>query len=156
HQSIVLGFVILACLAVGAWALVRIGHRSGIFNDSYEVVVYVPDAQDVDKGTPVRVRGVEAGKVVAVEYPDAAEGEDGMIRLRLQLDKKFEERLFADASASIVSKGLLGTSYIAVTPGKPAAGPLTSKVIHSQPQPDLAEVTAKLAAVANRVDSILK
>jgi hypothetical protein len=99
---------------------------------------------------------VEAGKVIAVEYPDAIDGDDGLIRLRLQLDKKFEERLFADASASIVNKGLLGTSYIAIAPGKPAAGLLASKTIYAKSQPDLAEVTAKLASVAGRVDNILK
>ena len=135
--------------------MLRIGNKSSLFGDSYEVVVFVPDAQDVDRGTPVRVRGVEAGKVVAVEYPDA-DGEEGAIRVRLRLDAKFADRLFADASASIVSKGLLGSSFIALQPGKPSAGPLASNSIRSKSQPDLAEVTAKLSAVSTRVDNVLR
>jgi len=151
----VLGTVVLSCLGVGAWGMLRIGHKSGMFGESCEVVVYVPDAQDVDKGTIVRVRGVEAGKVVSVEFPDDESGEE-MIRLRLRLDVKFKERLFADASASIVSKGLLGSNYVAIHPGKASAGGLGSNIIRSRPQPDLAEVTAKLASVATRVDNVLE
>jgi phospholipid/cholesterol/gamma-HCH transport system substrate-binding protein len=154
-QAAVLGGVVVACLVVGAWALLRIGNRSGFFDDTCELVVYVPDAGDVEKGTPVKVRGVEAGKVVAVEYPEE-DGDEGMIRLRLRLDKKFEERLFADASAAVVSKGLLGTSFVTIHPGKPSAGPLASKVIRARQQPDLAEVTARLASVATRMDNVLR
>ncbi len=155
-QAVVLGVVILCCLGTGAWATLRIGSRSGLFHDTFNIVVCVPDAQDVDKGAPVRVRGVEAGKVVAIEYPDPVlDGEDGLIRLRLELDKKFEGRLFADATAAIASRSMLGTSYIAISPGKSASGPLTTNVIHAQAQPDLAEVTAKLSSVATRIDNIL-
>jgi phospholipid/cholesterol/gamma-HCH transport system substrate-binding protein len=155
-QAFLLGIVILGCLAVGAWVTVRIGSRSGLFHETYNIIVCVPDAQDVDKGAPVRIRGVEAGKVVAVDYPDPLlDGEDGLVRLHLQLDKKFEGRLFADATATIAGKGLLGTSYIAISPGKSASGPLAANVIHAHPQPDLAEVTAKLSSVATRLDNIL-
>ena len=154
-QSLLLGIVILGCLGASAWGMLRIGNKSGMFGESCEVVVYVPDAQDVDKGTPVRIRGVEAGKIIAVEYPED-DGDEGMIRLRLQLDKKFEERLFADSSAAIVSKGLLGSSYVSIQPGKPSAGPLATRVIRSRQPADLAEVTARLSSVAARVDNVLK
>lgn len=126
--------------------------KGGFFPETHEIVVYVPDARDIEKGAPVRVRGVEAGKVVAIEYP---ENGDDAILLRLQLDKKFEQRLFADSTARIVSKGLLGSSYIAIDPGKVASGPLASRMIRATPEPDLAETTAKLAAVANRIDGML-
>jgi phospholipid/cholesterol/gamma-HCH transport system substrate-binding protein len=156
-QKVVLGIVVVTCLSAGAYGLLRLGSKSGMFQETFEVVVYVPDAQDVDKGTPVRIRGVEAGKVVAIEYPDAHEdAEDGMVRLRLEVDHKFHDRLFADASAAIVSKGLVGSTHIAMHPGKPSAGPLNTRVIVAKKQPDLTEVTAKLSAVATRVDNVLK
>jgi phospholipid/cholesterol/gamma-HCH transport system substrate-binding protein len=154
-QAVVLGIVVIACLAVGAWGMFRIGQKSGMLGDTYEVVVYVPDAQDVDRGTPVRIRGVEAGKVTAIEYVED-DGDEGMVRLRLQLDKKYEERLFADATAALVTKGMFGSTFVAIQPGKASAGPLASKVIRSKQSADLAEVTAKLSSVASRVDNVLK
>ena len=155
-QAIVLGLVVVGCLAAGTYGLLRIGNKSGMFQETFEVVVYVPDAQDVDKGTPVRIRGIEAGKVVAIEYPEAEEeAEEGMVRLRLQVDRKFQDRLFADSAAAIVNKGLVGSSHIAIHPGKPSAGPLHTKVIVATKQADLSDVTAKLSTVATRVDKVL-
>jgi ABC-type transporter Mla subunit MlaD len=155
-QSVILGLVVVGCLSAGTYGLLRIGNNSGMFQETFEVIVYVPDAQDVDKGTPVRIRGVEAGKVVAIEYPEPEEdAEEGMVRLRLQVDRKFQDRLFADSSATIVNKGLVGSSHIAIHPGKPAAGPFATKVIVARMQPDLNLVTAKLSTVATRVDNVL-
>jgi phospholipid/cholesterol/gamma-HCH transport system substrate-binding protein len=155
-QAIVLGVVVLCCMGIGAWATFRIGSRTSLFQETYNIVVCVADAQDIDKGAPVRVRGVEAGKVVAIEYPDPqVDGEDGLVRLHLELDKKFEGRLFADATAVIANKSMLGTSFIAIAPGKTTSGPLAANVIHARPQPDLTEVTAKLSSVATRIDNIL-
>lgn len=156
-QAIVLGFIVVSCLSAGAYGLMRVGGKTGLFQDTFEVVVYVPDAQDVDKGTPVRIRGVEAGKLVAIEYPEVEEdAEEGMVRLRLEINRKYQDRLFADSTAAIVSKGLVGSSHIAIHPGKPSAGPLTTKVIVAKKQADLAEITEKLAAVASRVDRVLQ
>src|SRR5262245_6326172 len=154
-QSAVLGLVVVCCLGAGGWALFQIGDRQGLFAETFELTVYVPDAQDVEKGTPVRIRGVEAGQVVAVEFPDD-DGDDAMVRLRLRLDKKYRDRLFADATASIISKGLIGVAVVNVHPGSPKSGPLTAAVIRARTAPDMAEVTAKLYAVADRTEALLR
>jgi len=149
-QSAVLGLVVLACLAVGVWGLFRVSGKSGLWRDGYELTVVAADAQDVEPGTPVRVRGVEAGRVVAVDYADDE------VRMRLSLDGKFRDRIYADASAVVQTKGILGVSVVDIKPGTPNAGPLEEPVIHSKPTPDLAQVTAKLDSVATRVDAVLK
>ncbi len=149
-QSSLLGLVVILCLGLGVWGLFRVAGKSGRFADGYEVTVLATDAQDVEPGTPVRVRGLEAGQVVAVE--DTGEG----VLLRLKLDGKYRDRIHADATASVQTKGILGISVIDVKPGTSAAGPLGDVAIQAKPTPDLAEVTAKLHAVAGRVDSILK
>lgn len=153
-QAVVLGLVVVATLGAGAYGLFRIGNKSGMFQETFELVVYVSDAQDVDPGTPVRIRGVEAGKVVAIEYPEPEEdAEDGMVRLRVQVDRKFKDRLFADSSAAIVNKGLVGSSHIAIHPGKPSAGPLAGNVIVAKKQADLADITARVDSVLYKIES---
>ncbi|MCE9534405.1 MAG: MlaD family protein [Planctomycetes bacterium] len=152
-QSVVLGMIVLTCVATGVWALARIGTKGSLFGETHEMVVLVSDARDIDKGTPVRIRGVEAGKVVAIEYP---EDESGFIRLRVHLDPRFADRVFADATARIAGKGMLGTSFIAIQPGNSSTGPLTDQTLRAEAGPDLAEVTAQLSSVANRLDHVLK
>jgi phospholipid/cholesterol/gamma-HCH transport system substrate-binding protein len=74
----------------------------------------------------------------------------------VQLDRKACELLHADASAVVQTKGVLGVCVVDVKAGTAKAGPLEASTIPMQPTPDLAEVTAKLTAVAGRVDAILK
>lgn len=148
-QSAVLGLVVLLCIAAGAWGMVRVGAKSSSLRDGFEVTIIAPDAHDVEKGTPVRVRGIEAGQVIGVE-------DDGTnVRIRVRLDGKYRDRLHADATAAVASRGLMGVSVVDVRPGSSSAGPLDGD-IKAQSTPDLAEVTAKLNSAAGRIDTLLQ
>jgi phospholipid/cholesterol/gamma-HCH transport system substrate-binding protein len=149
-QSAVLGSVVVACVAIGIWGLLRVTGKAGLWSDGYELTVVAPDAHDVEPGTPVRVRGIEAGRVVGVDY---AEDE---VYIRLRLDGKFRDKIHADATANMQTKGMLGAAVVDIKPGSATAGPLTDDMIRSQPSPDLAEVTAKLASISDRADALLK
>ena len=148
-RSRTLGLFVCATLAVAGWGLWRVTEKSARFRDGESLSVLVHEAPEVEPGTIVRVRGVEAGRVSAVTY----EGE--AVRLDLRIDRRFRESLFADASATIKSKGLLGTSVVEIAPGHAEAGPLTEPTLASRAAPDLAEVTAKLQSIAGRVDGLL-
>lgn len=150
RQSAVLGLVVVACLAVGTWGLFRVSGKAGLWRDGYELTVVAADAQDVEPGTPVRVRGVEAGRVVGVDYAD------DRVVIHVRLDGKFRDHLYADATAGVQTKGVLGVSVVDIKPGTSIAGPLAEPVIRAQKAPDLAQVTAKLDSVATRVDLLLR
>jgi hypothetical protein len=77
-------------------------------------------ANGIDKGTPVRVRGVEAGQVVAIDLPSTDDLE-AKVRVRLRLDRKFLPLLCADARAGLMSEGVLGGRVINIDPGKDKA-----------------------------------
>ena len=87
-QALLLGLVVLAGLGLGGWALFHIGERQRLWTETVELRAAFSSANGVDKGTPVRVRGVEAGQVVAVDLP-VENNPDGKVFLRLQIDKKF-------------------------------------------------------------------
>jgi hypothetical protein len=46
--------------------------------------------------------------------------------LRLELRAQYAGRLYNDATAQLVSSGLLGSKVVAISPGNPASGPLAS------------------------------
>jgi len=150
RQSTILGFVVFLCLTIGIWGLFRVTDRNGVWSKGYEVTVVATDAQDVAPGTPVRIRGIEAGKVTHVEYA----GDE--VHIRLKLDQQFRDQLHADASALVQTKGIMGVSVVDIKPGTTKTGLLPEPVIYAKPAPDLAEVTAKLASVAGRVDAVLQ
>lgn len=154
-QALLMSLVVLLTLAAGVWGLYRIGEKQGLFRSTFTLFLDVADAQEADAGTSVRLRGVEVGAVSRIEFIDGHNTES-KVRLHLEIDEKFRDRLFNDATAQIQSRGLLGTSVISIVPGRPAAGLLASDTIRVVEQPDLAKVTAKLYAVADRTEALLK
>jgi phospholipid/cholesterol/gamma-HCH transport system substrate-binding protein len=149
-QSAWLGLIVVLCLLVGVWGLFAVTGKSGLWAKGYDLTVVAADARDVETGTPVRVRGVEAGRVTGVDYVDDE------VHIRVRLDDKFRDKLYADSSATVQTKGVLGVSVVDIKPGTSQAGPLPEPVVCCQPTPDLAEVTARLSSVATRVDVLLK
>ncbi len=138
-QAIVLGLVVLVGVALGGGGLVAIAAKQGYWRDSFPVVVGLPEAHDLAPGTPVRVRGVDAGQVVAIDYPDG----DGPIRVRMELDAKFRDKLFADAKAQVQPTGLLGSKVVNILPGTRSAGPFLGESLAAVPTPDVASLAAE-------------
>ncbi len=70
-----LGVVVLLGLGSGAYGLFQVGDRQRLWTDHFTLIVGFPRLQGVGVGTPVRVRGLEAGTVAGVELP-ASEAAD--------------------------------------------------------------------------------
>lgn len=154
-RSALLGLTVIVALGIACVALRQIGRSEGLWSQSFEATVGFAEVHDVAVGTPVRIRGVHAGQVVGVEYPDH-DGADAAVTLRLKLDAKFADRLFADASASLHATGLLGSKVVAIVPGSPAAGPLVDGRLRPAIEPDLGTAAAKFGAAADEAERLLK
>lgn len=154
-QSLVLGLVVILGLAAGAYGLFRVADRQGMWADTIELTVGFPEAHDITPGTVVRIRGVDAGQVVAVEYPDH-DGPDAAVLVRMKVDAKFAGRLYADATAMAHSTGIVSGQVIAISPGTTAAGPLTDGRLRAKEAPSLAQSAAKLNAAADEVTGLVR
>src|SRR5262245_27898922 len=122
-QAIVLGLVIVVAVALGGLGLARIADKQGLWAEAVVLTAGFAEAHDVEPGTPVRIRGVDAGEVVAIEYPDH-DGAGSEVTVRMKLDGRFAKRVYADATAQVHGSGMLGGRVIAIDPGTPANGPL--------------------------------
>ena len=138
-QAAVLGAAVLAGLGLGAWGLFRVGDRHQLWADTFTLQVGFPRLQGVGVGTPVRVRGVEAGVVTAVELP--ADAPDAPLTLRLQLDRRFQPLVFADASATLLQEGMIGAKVVEIDPGHREQGPVADGGrITARPTVELADL----------------
>lgn len=122
-QAVALGLVVLVALGLGGYGVARIADKQGVWADTTEVTAGFSEAHDITPGTPVRIRGVDAGQVIAVEYPDY-DGPGAEVTVRMRIQAKFAKRLYADASAQIHGNGVLGSKVMSIQPGDPKAGAL--------------------------------
>ena len=153
-QSIGLGLLVLAILVVASSGLLALANKQGLWADHTEVTVGFAEVNDIYPGTPVRLRGLEVGQVVAMEYPEL-EGAEAWVRVRLKIKKEYADRLNADASAQIQSTGLLSGKVIALAAGDPRLGPLIGSELRTGKSDSWAETAAKLNEVADETRQLL-
>lgn len=117
-QAVVLGMVVLMVSALAIFGVFAVGDRQGLFSASFHVYAGFPRVQGVEVGTRVRIQGVDAGEVVAVQSP-AVPGQDVVLRMRL--GEGFRSLVRKDAVVEIAGEGLLGAKVIEILPGTSAA-----------------------------------
>src|SRR5437660_822731 len=113
-QALLLGLVVLLGLGLVVFALFLIRVTDGEFavagypiwgEKSFHVRAGFQDAQGVSPGTPVRIKGMDAGEVERVEPPS---NPGDPVILVLRLSGKQRPLIRADAKVQIVSEGMIG------------------------------------------------
>ncbi|HHT0593749.1 TPA: outer membrane lipid asymmetry maintenance protein MlaD [Legionella anisa] len=105
-------FMLLGIMALLVMTM-KVSSFSGLMShDSYEVTADFTDIGGLKVRAPVTVAGVRIGEVTHI---DLQPGElNAKVTMRLRSDKKIP---YEDASARILTEGLLGSNYISIVPG---------------------------------------
>ena len=102
-RTILIGSVVIAIVCAGVYFGIRGAY--GAFRDYYYVTVDLPRAgQQVQRGSDVRVRGVNVGEVVDIELVDRH------ARLTLQIDER--HKVPKSSEAVVTLKTFLGSKFI--------------------------------------------
>ena len=117
NRSIV-GLFLTGGVALFAAGLFLIGDRRQLFSDSIELVTEFHNLAGLQNGAPVRVSGLNAGEVLAIEVP--AKPED-KYRVRFRVVERFRPVLRQDSVASIQVDGIVGDKYLQVDAGTSAS-----------------------------------
>jgi phospholipid/cholesterol/gamma-HCH transport system substrate-binding protein len=152
-QAALVGFFVLAATAGAGFGLFAVGDRQRLWSESFTVHVGFDTVQGVGVGTPVRVRGLEAGAVEAIDLPGPGQSQAPLL-LKLRLDRRYAHLLFADATARVRAEGMVGGKVVELEPGSPDRGSLADgAVIAAKPAPDLNDVIDQAAALVEDVKS---
>lgn len=99
------------------------------------------DAAGLKRGSPVRISGMQVGRVEQIELI-----EYGTVRLTVSLDRGL--RPGADASATVVAVGLAGDVAIELNPGNPTPPLAEGQVIPGSVSPGFMQIGEALAQKA--------
>jgi phospholipid/cholesterol/gamma-HCH transport system substrate-binding protein len=111
--AFVIGGVLL--FAVG---LFMIGERRMLFEDKVEIYAEFRDLAGLQTGAKVRVAGMDAGEVVAINVPA---GPAARFRAKLSVREDLHPLVRTDSVASIQNDGLVGNKFVQIDPGTEAA-----------------------------------
>jgi phospholipid/cholesterol/gamma-HCH transport system substrate-binding protein len=110
------GIFVLVGLFILAIAVFYVS-GGGVLGPKYRLTTYLPEVDGLQTGAPVALDGVEVGNVETIGLTPQPQDKDHSITLVLRIDKKYQNDIRTDSSASLVTQGLLGDRYVTVTRG---------------------------------------
>jgi len=110
------GLFVLAGLAILAVAVFYVT-GAGFLGPKYRLLTYLPEVDGVDTGAPVRLDGVAIGNVQSIGLTPHPQDEAHNITLVMRIDKKFQNEIRTDSTATLITEGLLGNRYVTISRG---------------------------------------
>jgi phospholipid/cholesterol/gamma-HCH transport system substrate-binding protein len=112
-------FVLVALFVLGVGIFYVTG--PGFLGPKYRLRTYFPEVAGVSNGAPVRLDGVEIGNVEAIRMVPRVQGKapdkSRNIEVVMKLDKRFQDDILTDSTATLVTEGLLGNRYVNIARG---------------------------------------
>jgi phospholipid/cholesterol/gamma-HCH transport system substrate-binding protein len=99
---------------------------AGVLGPKYVLITYLPAVDQLTTGAPVELDGVQVGNVESLKLTPNPSDRLHNITLVLRIDKKFQNDIRTDSTASLVTQGLLGDRYVSITRG------ITGSVVQSK------------------------
>ncbi len=90
---------------------------SGFFRPKYRLRMNVNGVASLVVGAPVRVDGVDVGKVERINLASNANNPEAKIELILRVERRYQDQILNDSTASLVTEGLLGQQYVDIIRG---------------------------------------
>jgi ABC-type transporter Mla subunit MlaD len=98
--------------------------ESGVFRAKYQIRLFVPEAKELHGGAPVRLDGMPIGAVSTVELSSNSTDSDRRVEVVLRIEKRFQNMIRQDSSATVATESLLGEKVVNIRRG--LAGPPVS------------------------------
>ncbi|MFZ0304104.1 MAG: MlaD family protein [Terracidiphilus sp.] len=140
-----LGAFIVVTLAVLAAGVFIIGGKEYLFGSTYLLKAQFDNAAGLAEGADVQVGGVHSGTVTEILLPDKP---GGKVTVVIELAKSTHAIIKQDSIASILTEGLLGNQYLAISFG--SAGQADVKngdTIQSVPPLEMADLLQKMKGI---------
>ena len=136
-EVLVGAFVMLGIAALG-YLSISIGGLQLVAPDRYALKARFASVGDLKQGAPIRIAGVKVGQVANVQLKDYLAEAELSIARSVVLPK--------DTVASIRSEGLLGNTYVSLTPGGSLENLHDGALIaQTEPAIDLSDLLARYA-----------
>ena len=107
------GIFVTAALVIGGALVFVIGNRSAMFASKRRYDAVFSSVDGLRAGSPVRIAGIDVGTVEAVSF-----GDEGRIRVTLEVREDASAFVREGSTARIGSKGLLGDQLVDISVGE--------------------------------------
>lgn len=140
------GSLILLAFIVMIIAAVRLGQAANLFQERYELVTLLPNANGLREGGTVTVAGQLSGIVKQIEFLPADGDTTQNLKITMDVDERVREQIRTDSRAKLRTMGLLGDKVLDISPGTvPNAILDEGDTLEVEPSLDYEQVLAQAA-----------
>jgi len=141
--------IFFALVFVAAFVLFEMVGGGHFFGSGIPIKARFNSAGDLKVGDPVKLAGVDIGRVQAIRIAD------GRVEVSMIVEPAAGVR--TDSKASIKFTGLMGQNFMAIDFGNPTSPVAsTGALLESREQPDLAAIMSKLEGAAEGMQNMTK
>jgi phospholipid/cholesterol/gamma-HCH transport system substrate-binding protein len=155
------GLLAAAALVIFAVLVFLLTSSRGFMKSRTDIYTFISDSAAVAIGSPVRLNGVDVGRIGAVALSGSAEP-TRVIKVTLQINEEFMSSIPVDSQAAIAAENILGTKYINITKGRSPETVKAGSEIKSLDTRDIQDVVqqgygalASLDAILKKVDTVI-
>jgi len=141
--------IFFALVFVAAFVLFEMVGGGRFFDSGIPIKARFNSAGDLKVGDPVKLAGVDVGRVQAIRIADS--------KVEVSMTVEPAAGVRTDSKASIKFSGMMGQNFMAIdfgTPASPVAS--TGALLESREQPDLAAIMSKLESAADGMQNMTK
>jgi len=152
-RKVSIGIFVIGGLALFGIGMFLIGDRHQAFTHHVEYYSEFANLIGLTDGAKVRVGGMDAGQVIAIEVPDSP----SRFRVKWRIDAKLRGLVRTDSVATIGTEGVVGGTYLSVLPGTAQASEAAALATIPGKEPtDLSELIARGTGILNDAQGMLK
>src|SRR5215510_8137196 len=109
-----IGLFVIGGLVLFGVGMFLIGDRHQVFARHTEYYSEFVNLAGLAKGAKVRVGGMDAGQVLAIDVPDSP---SSRFRVKWRINEKLRGLVRTDSVVSIGTEGVVGGTFLSVRPG---------------------------------------
>lgn len=151
-RSVKVGIFLVGGLVLFCVGLFLIGTRAQLFNHQFTVYAQFNDIQTLEAGAKVRVAGMNAGQIEAIQVPAKP---NQPFRLTLQLDRKFRSIVRRDSLASIETEGMVGNKFVNIAKGSAKAPECSGCTLPAQEEVSMDQLMQRGNDIAQSIQSTI-
>lgn len=126
----------------------------GFLGPKYRLITYLPEVDELTTGAPVALDGIPVGNVESLRLTSHPSDHQHNITLVLRIDKKYQDQIRTDSTASLVTQGLLGNRYVSITRGLTGGVLQANGVIPGSEQADMKQIVQRGSDVVENLGTL--
>lgn len=147
------GAFVIAGVLLFAVGLFMIGSRRMLFGNTFKVHAEFASIAGLDNGALVRVAGLQAGEVEAIQVPTRP---SARFRVRMRIREDVHPLIRLDSVASIQNDGLVGNKFIQIEPGSERSVVVAAEGTIQSTEPfDIADLMARMSETIDTVNKAI-